>query len=74
MKSLVSRRKRQRYAAGVRVYFFDEAPAIGTGYRTVEVHKSSRKWTRIEEISTGRTARLPTEVWLRVLSPKRKKP
>ncbi len=69
-KPLVSKRKRQRYATGTRVYFFDEVPVIGSGWRTVEVIKSGRKWTRIEEISTGRTARLSTEVWCRLLAPR----
>lgn len=68
MMALVTRKKRKAYQAGVRVYFFDEAPRIGSGWRIV-IAKQGRKWVRVTEVSTGRAARIETAIWLRMLAP-----
>jgi hypothetical protein len=51
------------HAAYARVWLKDEAPAIGQGWRTLGVLQEGRKWVRVEEISTGRTARFSLAVW-----------
>jgi hypothetical protein len=50
-------------AAYARVWLKDEAPAIGHGWRTLGILQEGRKWVRVEEISTGRTARFSLAVW-----------
>ena len=41
----------------IRIYLEDEAPRIGSGWRTVSV-KIGRKWTYITDTATKRRARL----------------
>jgi len=49
---------RRRKRAEMRVYFQDEVPAIGCGWRFIDIVQRGRKWIRIKEHATGRTARL----------------
>jgi len=44
--------------AYARVCLKHEAPAIGPGWRTLGLLHEGRKWVRVEEISSGRRARL----------------
>jgi len=44
------------------IYFEDECPRIGCGWRRVFV-KVGRKWVRIEEQATGRRARFKMKAW-----------
>jgi hypothetical protein len=53
----------QVHAAYARVWLKDEAPTIGPGWRTLAVLHEGRKWIRVEEISTGQTARFSPAVW-----------
>jgi len=57
------KQKIQVRAAYARVWMKDEAPAIGQGWRTLALVREGRKWVRVEEISTGRTARFSLAVW-----------
>lgn len=51
-----------------RVYFRDEAPAIGCGWRGIELLDMGWKWARIRERSTGTVVRMLAKNWL-VLCP-----
>lgn len=44
----------------MRLYFEDEAPRIGSGWRTVEV-KVGRKWVRFADTASDAKARLPLD-------------
>jgi len=52
-----------------RIYFEDEAPRIGMGWRTVAV-KVGRKWLHLTCAASGRTQRLPVSM-LQKLKPQR---
>lgn len=43
------------------IYFQDEAPRLGCGWRRCEV-KIGRRWLRLTECATGRRQRLPLKM------------
>lgn len=49
--------------ASHRVYFMDECPVIGCGWRGILLRKLGWKWAYITEVSTGQRARLKVPVW-----------
>jgi hypothetical protein len=57
------KQKIQVRAAYARVWLKDEAPTIGQGWRTLGLLHEGRSWLRVEEIATGRTARLGLTAW-----------
>ena len=58
------RRRRVKLPANTyRACFINEAPRIGSGWRLVEEVSAGRKWARVKEIFTARTARLPASTW-----------
>jgi hypothetical protein len=46
----------------MRVYFMDEAPEIGCGWRQVEVQKG-RKWVRVKDPRTGAVRKFLAVDW-----------
>ncbi len=60
--------RKRRPKADCRIYFGDEAPAIGCGWRGVTIRKLGRKWAHIMETATGTRARLRLEVWERLFA------
>jgi hypothetical protein len=66
MTAIGTRKKRQAYAESVRVYLQTEAPFIGCGWRSVRVRKLGWKWAHIEEVATGKRARISTDAWRRL--------
>ena len=46
----------------VRVYFYDEAPRIGCGWRTVEIICKGHKWVRIR-YQDQQCVKLKRAVW-----------
>lgn len=61
-------RARRRPRPQRRVYFEDEAPSLGAGWRGVDVVSVGRKWVRLRSPFTGRRARLPRPVWDRLVA------
>jgi hypothetical protein len=55
--------RRKRKQADLRVYFGDEVPRIGCGWRGIDIVTLGRKWVRIKELGSGRAARLKRPVW-----------
>lgn len=47
----------------VALYFEDEAPRIGCGWRLVKVLKIGRKWVRLEAAASGRRVKLPRHIY-----------
>lgn len=62
-------RKRRKHAE-MAVYFQDQAPRIGSGWRGINVVTLGRKWVRIESHASGKTARLSLRVWNALLASK----
>jgi hypothetical protein len=60
------RRKRKLPPNTFRVYFQDEAPRLGAGWRLVELLTIGRKWATFREVATGTRARLRKAEWLTV--------
>ena len=52
--------------ATMRVYFEDEAPRIGAGWRTVHV-VLGYKWARIKCAASGRGCRLPRSLFDKIM-------
>lgn len=48
------------------VFLQGEAPAIGMGFRGINVEAVGRKWVKIRETATGRGARLERSAWERM--------
>ncbi len=64
MKLKPSRKRRRKLPPNCyRVYFHDEAPSIGCGWRMVQLESIGRKWAKIREVATGTPVRLPARVW-----------
>jgi hypothetical protein len=61
--TLAMKKKIQVRAAYARVWLKDEAPTIGQGWRTLALVREGRTSVRVEEIATGRTARLTHVMW-----------
>jgi hypothetical protein len=59
---------RPRFWLGI--YFEDEAPAIGSGFRLVAVDRATPTWVRIRD-HAGRTARLDDATWATLLKQRR---
>ena len=45
------------------VFLQGEAPTIGMGFRSVNIEHIGRKWVKIRETATGRSARIERSVW-----------
>lgn len=54
---------RRKKRAQARVYFQDEAPKIGCGWRFINILSIGSKWVRFEEHATGRRARMSRKAW-----------
>lgn len=54
-------------ASPMRLFFEDEAPRIGSGWRTVEV-KVGRKWVFFTDTSNGNRVRLPVTEALPIIT------
>lgn len=61
---------RKRKRADLFVHFNDECRGIGSGRRGITVIKVGRKWVRIRETATARSARLDRRVWEQISKPK----
>ncbi|RPJ36854.1 MAG: hypothetical protein EHM35_07395 [Planctomycetaceae bacterium] len=63
----MSRRRKKIPPNTWRICLNEEAPRIGTGWRFVQLMSAGRKWARIRELATDRTARLPAETWSQII-------
>jgi hypothetical protein len=60
---MATRRKKKR--SDMTVYFQDEAPRIGCGWRAVVIVKRGRKWTRVRDL-LGTPAKLDNRTWAEI--------
>lgn len=58
---------RRRKKSDLRLYLYDEAPRVGSGWRGVQVVKVGRKWVHLRETSTGITFKLPVDLYRRMI-------
>lgn len=58
----MAKRKRRR-KADVRVFFHDEVPQIGSGWRGVTIKQVGYKWAHLTETGTETNFRLPISKW-----------
>lgn len=45
------------------MFFHDEVPAVGSGWRGVTIRKEGHKWAHLTETGTQTNFRLPLEKW-----------
>lgn len=63
----IKRKRRKPLPANtLRVYFQDEAPHIGAGWRLIELVSLGHKWAKLRDVSTDTRARLPRAVWIAI--------
>lgn len=62
------KRSRRRKKADLFVRFHDECPRIGSGRRGITIIAIGRKWVRLRETATDRSARLKRAVWDQITS------
>lgn len=56
-------RRKRRKPSDLRVYFGDEVPRIGCGWRGIDIVTLGHKWVRIRETSTGTPAKISRRTW-----------
>lgn len=63
----MAKRKKKLPQSDCRIHLIDECRHIGTGRRGVQIIKRGRKWVRVRETSTGKTAKFPLAVFDRLV-------
>ena len=58
--------RKRKPRSDLRVFLYDEAPRVGTGWRGIKIKTVGRKWAHLEETVSGIGFKVPVTIWERM--------